>query len=47
MQVRFLTSKYHIYLLENGRINMCGLNGSNLEYVADAIKDTITTHTEN
>lgn len=47
MQVEFLTSKYHIYLLKNGRINMCGLNGGNMDYVANAIKDAVTTHPEN
>lgn len=46
MQVEFLTSKYHIYLMKNGRINMCGLNSSNMEYVASAIKDAVTTHPE-
>ena len=46
LQVEFLTSKYHIYLLKNGRINMCGLNSGNMDYVADAIKDAVTTHPE-
>ena len=46
IQVEYLTSKYHIYLLKNGRINMCGLNGGNLEYVASAIKDAVVTHPE-
>ena len=35
--------KYHIYLLRSGRINMCGLNEKNLDYVAEAIHDAITT----
>ena len=47
MQVDYLTSKYHIYLLKNGRINMCGLNPGNINYVADAIKDAVTTYPEN
>lgn len=46
MQVEYLTKKYHIYLLKNGRINMCGLNSANMEYVADAIKDAVTAHPE-
>ena len=46
-QVEYLESKFHIYLLKNGRINMCGLNSSNLEYVADAIRDAVITHPEN
>ena len=44
MQVEYITKKHHIYLLKNGRINMCGLNSSNLEYVAEAIKDAVTVH---
>ena len=46
-QVEHMTSKYHIYMLKNGRINMCGLNASNMEYVANAIKDAILTYPEN
>lgn len=46
MQVEYLTKKHHIYLLKSGRINMCGLNTTNMEYVADAIKDAVTTHPE-
>jgi len=41
-QVRQLTDKYHIYLLNSGRINMCGLNTSNIEYVAEAIHVVVT-----
>ena len=46
-QVNFLTSKYHIYLLKNGRINVCGVNSGNVEYVANAIKDAVVSHPEN
>lgn len=46
-QVEYLTSKYHIYLMRSGRINMCGLNPGNLEYVADAIRDAVITFPEN
>ncbi|EFC47850.1 aspartate aminotransferase [Naegleria gruberi] len=35
--VAVLIEKYHIYLTDNGRISMCGLNRKNVEYVADAI----------
>jgi len=41
-QVEFLISKYHIYLLKSGRINMCGLNTSNIDYIANAIHDAVT-----
>lgn len=40
-QVGFLKDKYHIYLLKSGRINMCGLNMKNFEYVAKAINDAV------
>ncbi|XP_030570705.1 uncharacterized protein LOC115769858 isoform X1 [Drosophila novamexicana] len=31
----------HIYLLRSGRINICGLNSKNLEYVAESISEVI------
>ncbi|XP_020284658.1 probable aspartate aminotransferase, cytoplasmic [Pseudomyrmex gracilis] len=40
-QVQHLREHYHIYMLRSGRINMCGLNESNLDYVADAFNETI------
>lgn len=41
-QVRTLIKDYHIYLLKTGRINMCGLNSGNLDYVAAAIHAAVT-----
>ncbi|SPP74995.1 aspartate aminotransferase, cytoplasmic [Drosophila guanche] len=41
-QVRYLIKEYHIYLLKTGRINMCGLNTGNIEYVAKAINASVT-----
>lgn len=41
-QVEHLVNKYHIYLLRSGRINMCGLNENNLDYVANAIHEAVT-----
>ncbi|XP_055913338.1 aspartate aminotransferase, cytoplasmic [Eupeodes corollae] len=41
-QVKFLVEEYHIYLLKSGRINMCGLNNNNIEYVAKGIYDAVT-----
>lgn len=38
-----MISHHHIYMLRSGRINMCGLNPDNVEYVAKAIHDTLTT----
>ncbi|XP_046422966.1 aspartate aminotransferase, cytoplasmic [Neodiprion fabricii] len=40
-QVEHIMDHYHIYLLRSGRINMCGLNENNLDYVAKAIHDTV------
>uniref|UniRef100_M3XLL5 aspartate transaminase n=1 Tax=Latimeria chalumnae TaxID=7897 RepID=M3XLL5_LATCH len=40
-QIEFLVRKKHIYLLENGRINICGLNSNNLEYVAQSIHEAV------
>lgn len=40
-QVEHIMEHYHIYLLRSGRINMCGLNENNLDYVAKAIHETV------
>jgi aspartate aminotransferase len=40
-QVAFLRGEYNIYMLKSGRINMCGLTESNLDYVANAINDAV------
>lgn len=40
-QVEYLIQEYHIYLLKSGRINVCGLNPSNVQYVARAINDAM------
>merc|ERR1712083_993816 len=40
VQVLALKEKHHIYMLGNGRINMCGLNSNNMEYVTKAICDS-------
>lgn len=41
-QSRRLTDDYHIYLLSSGRINMCGLNPDNLDYVANSIHEVVS-----
>ncbi|KAH8371319.1 hypothetical protein KR093_006887, partial [Drosophila rubida] len=41
-QVAVLIKDYHIYLLRTGRINMCGLNTGNIDYVAKAINAAVT-----
>ncbi|KAF2361928.1 Aminotransferase class I/classII [Trinorchestia longiramus] len=40
-QVKYLVEKYHVYLLSSGRINICGLTTKNIDYVAEAIYDTV------
>ncbi len=40
-QVDYLVEKHKVYLLADGRINVCGLNKNNVEYVAKAIDDTV------
>ncbi|XP_025832027.1 aspartate aminotransferase, cytoplasmic [Agrilus planipennis] len=40
-QSEHMVKKYHIYMLRSGRISMCGLTSSNVEYVANAIKETL------
>lgn len=45
-QVEFLATKHHIYLLNSGRVNMCGITSHNVEYVAQAIYDAVTTQSD-
>jgi aspartate aminotransferase len=40
-QVDMLIKKHKVYLLSDGRINICGLNTKNVEYVAKAIDDVV------
>jgi aspartate aminotransferase len=40
-QVRRLKEVHHVYMLENGRMSLSGLNGKNVAYVARAIKDVV------
>jgi len=40
-QVEYIRANYHIYMLKSGRINICGLTESNLDYVAAAIDDAV------
>ncbi|XP_033757404.1 aspartate aminotransferase, cytoplasmic-like [Pecten maximus] len=46
-QVDVLQSKYRIYMLRSGRINMCGLTSSNIDYVADAIHSVVAKDSGN
>jgi aspartate/tyrosine/aromatic aminotransferase len=38
-QIAILRNKYNIFVLPNGRINICGVNDINLDYVTDAFSD--------
>ncbi|EDV20091.1 uncharacterized protein TRIADDRAFT_51058 [Trichoplax adhaerens] len=40
-QCEVMTSNHSIYLLPNGRINICGLNHDNIDHVAKAIDDVV------
>ncbi|KAJ5127742.1 hypothetical protein N7448_008521 [Penicillium atrosanguineum] len=44
IQVHRLKQVHHIYMLENGRMSLSGLNGNNVAYVARAIKDVVDRH---
>ncbi|KAH9418271.1 Golgi Transport [Dermatophagoides pteronyssinus] len=46
-QVRHLIDDYHIYLPNDGRISICGLNTNNVEYVAQAFNDVVIKYPEN
>lgn len=45
-QCEFLTNKYEIYLVKNGRISMAGVNTKNVAKLAAAMKDAIDTTTK-
>ncbi|KAE9548227.1 hypothetical protein FO519_008567 [Halicephalobus sp. NKZ332] len=40
-QVDHLVKNHKVFLLKDGRINICGLNTKNVEYVAKAIDETV------
>ncbi|VDD92668.1 unnamed protein product [Enterobius vermicularis] len=40
-QVENMVKKHKIFLLKNGRINVCGLNTKNVEYVAKAMDESV------
>jgi len=37
----FLVKEKHVYLLKNGRISMCGITPSNIDYVAESICEAV------
>ena len=42
-QVDSLKEKYHIYMLKSGRINVCNVNQGNVQRIAEAFKDVLTS----
>ncbi|XP_002732064.2 aspartate aminotransferase, cytoplasmic-like [Saccoglossus kowalevskii] len=42
-QVDFIIQKYHVYLMQDGRINMCAVTNSNCDHIAAAIHDAVTS----
>ena len=40
-QSRALTEKAHVYLTENGRISMAGLNSHNIRYFAESLDKVV------
>ncbi|KAK5646925.1 hypothetical protein RI129_005389 [Pyrocoelia pectoralis] len=38
-----MVKKHHIYMLRSGRINMSGMKPGDVEYIAQAIKETLTS----
>lgn len=42
-QVEHMIKEKHVYLMASGRINMCGLTSTNIDYVAQSIHDTVTS----
>lgn len=43
-QVKVLKEKYHVYLTDNGRISMAGLNSKNVKYFAQAVDFVVRHH---
>nr|XP_023017734.1 probable aspartate aminotransferase, cytoplasmic [Leptinotarsa decemlineata] len=43
IQSEHMVKKHHIYMLRSGRISMCGITPQNVEYVAKAIYETVTS----
>jgi aspartate aminotransferase len=43
-QCKCLIEKFHIYLVDNGRISMAGINEGNVEYVGNAIDYAVRTY---
>ncbi|VEN57843.1 unnamed protein product [Callosobruchus maculatus] len=45
LQSENMVKKHHVYMLKSGRISMCGITPSNVEYVAKSIHETVNSVT--
>ena len=41
-QCENMINKWHVFMLKNGRISMAGINSHNVEYLAQAIQDSVS-----
>ncbi len=39
-----MTNKHSVYMTRDGRISLAGLNSAKVEYLADAIVDSVRNH---
>lgn len=44
LQVDNMTNKHFIFMTRDGRISLAGLNSAKVNYLADAIVDSIKNH---
>lgn len=44
LQVHVLVDEHHVYLTDNGRINVAGLNNSNVDYFVQAVDKVVRAH---
>ena len=42
-QVKLLAQKHHVYMLDSGRINVCGITPANVDHIGRAIHDAVTS----
>ncbi|CAH8500784.1 unnamed protein product [Heterobilharzia americana] len=45
-QVQYLKTKHHLYVMNDGRINMCALTTDNIDRIAEGIHDAVCNVTE-
>ena len=40
-QSEYMVKKKHVYMLSSGRINMCGLTNSNMDYFVQSMDEAV------